>query len=226
MLGLKVYTPQSTKQYISKVAKRLSHKIKNQTISTRVLALPLTSVWLLLSLCLIYKMGIVSVTYSSEGKSLPIGDTAALRGNAYLMEALAAEGKISPKQILRLWKERLPLWKCCISPGEGILAVGSPGITQSHIAQQTLQKRFTGREEPRRVAASAWIRSSRTPSRGQTSYRVSWGAEISKVLCHGPWLRLGIKSGAECFFLGFSLISSQGQGPFTLQRYYCCICHG
>lgn len=62
------------------------------------------------ALCLIYKTGILSVI--------------ALRGNAYLMEALAAEGKISPKQVLRLWEERLPLWKCCISPRKASWQLG------------------------------------------------------------------------------------------------------
>lgn len=32
---------------------------------------------------------------------------------------------------------KLPWWRCCSSKGEGILAVGSQRIPQSHTAQQT-----------------------------------------------------------------------------------------
>lgn len=159
-------------------------------------------------------MGIVSVIalrgkaflpkyYSSEGKNLPIGGIAALRGNAYLM------------QVLRLWKERLPLWKCCISPGKaswqlGVQAYHKVTSYNKPYIRDLLWEKNPGEWLP------AWMRSSRKLSRRQASYRVSWGAEISKILFLG--LRLGTKSGAECFFPGFSLISSQGQGPFTLQR--------
>lgn len=171
-------------------------------------------------------MGIVSVIalrgkaflpkyYSSEGKNLPIGGIAALSGNAYLMEHWQLRGKISPKQVLRLWKERLPLWKCCISPGKaswqlGVQAYHKVTSYNKPYIRDLLWEKNPGEWLP------AWMRSSRKLSRRQASYRASWGAEISKILFLG--LRLETKSGAECFFPGFSLISSQGQGPFTLQR--------
>jgi hypothetical protein len=50
----------------------------------------------------------------------------------------------------------------------------------SHCATTSLQ-RFIGREKPRRMAASTWVRNSRELNRRQGLYRISWGAELSRV---------------------------------------------
>lgn len=60
--------------------------------------------------------------------------------------------------------------KWYISERNGILSVESQGIPQQcHTAWQTAHRRFTWREEPRRVVASAHVR-----SRRQGLYSVSW----------------------------------------------------
>lgn len=87
--------------------------------------------------------------------------------------------------MLQAWRKRLALYKFCSSSWEnfpskcyssalrGILVVGSQGIQQSHGEQQILCKRFIGRETPRRMAAPAWLRSSRELGRMQDLCRGS-----------------------------------------------------
>lgn len=67
--------------------------------------------------------------------------------------ALAAKGEDFPKASVKALKRKASPMKVLHLSWEGFLAVGSPGIPQSYIVQQTLHKRFTVREEPRRVAA-------------------------------------------------------------------------
>lgn len=77
------------------------------------------------------------------------------------MSALALRGKGSPMPMLQFWRK-------------DILAVGSQGILQVK-PHKTSLKRFIGREKPRKVAASALVRSSWELSRRQTLYRVFGG---------------------------------------------------
>lgn len=53
------------------------------------------------------------------------------------------------------------------------MAVETKGLPQSHTAQQNSHKRFIGRDELRRMAASAQARSSKELSRRQGSYSFS-----------------------------------------------------
>jgi len=64
--------------------------------------------------------------------------------------------------------------KCYNSDRNGILAVKTQGIPQHHTAHQTTHRRFTGREESRRVVATAQVRSSRELRRRHCLYSVSW----------------------------------------------------
>lgn len=61
-----------------------------------------------------------------------------------------------------------------------MLAVKSQGTPQSHIAQQTSNKRFIQKGTGERVAVSTLMSSSRELSRRQALYRVSWGGEGSR----------------------------------------------
>lgn len=68
---------------------------------------------------------------------------------------------------------------CYTSEGKGILSVRSLGMPQGHGSQQTSHKE--GLKKPRKMAASAWVGSSRELSKRQDLYSIGVGAEPFRV---------------------------------------------
>lgn len=73
-----------------------------------------------------------------------------------------------------------PMCKCYSSETKGIMAFGSQGTKQSHSAQHTSLE--VNLERHKRVAASAWARSSRELRGRQVLYRVSGSRELFRAV--------------------------------------------
>jgi hypothetical protein len=112
---------------------------------------------------------------------------AALKERAFSTEVLQQlwllQGKVSTVKVFQF----------CSCRGRGSLAnallseiawqSGAKEYQKVTTVQQTSHKRFIGRENPRMVAASAWEKSSRDPSRKQGSSTISWGwEEFSRII--------------------------------------------